>query len=72
MTEPTPPLLEPIELRTRGFEALVSALGWANAVRFIQQFERSTLDYTSERESILPDWDAAELVRRMTQRASGG
>jgi len=29
-------LLEPVELRARGFEALVNALGWVNAVRFIQ------------------------------------
>jgi hypothetical protein len=27
-------LLEPIELRARGFEVLVRDLGWVNAVRF--------------------------------------
>ena len=58
-------LLEPVELRARGFDALLRALGWANAVRFIQQYERSTYNYTVERETILPAWDAAELVRRM-------
>ena len=57
-------LLEPIELRARGFDALVKSLGWINAVRYIQQFERSSLNYTKERDAILPDWNAEELVRR--------
>lgn len=58
-------LIEPVELRSRGFEALVRALGWVNAVRFIQQYESSRQDYTAERDAILPDWDAAEMARRM-------
>lgn len=58
-------LLEPVELRARGFEVLVNALGWVNAVRFIQQYEPSRLNYTEERDQILPDWDAEELVQRM-------
>ncbi len=58
-------LLAPVELRARGFDALVRALGWVNAVRFIQQYETSSHDYTAEREQILPNWDAAELLRRM-------
>jgi hypothetical protein len=44
---------------------LVQSLGWVNAVRFIQQYETSKLDYTKERAGILPDWDAAEMVRQM-------
>lgn len=60
-------LLEPVELRARGFEALVNSLGWVNAVRFIQQYESSQLNYTAEREQILPDWGPAELVRRMEE-----
>lgn len=63
-------LLEPAELRRRGFESLVAALGWANAVRFIQQYERSTHDYTMEREQILADLDAAALARLAT--SAGG
>ena len=60
-------LLEPGELRSKGFEALVNALGWVNAVRYIQQFERSRFDYTSERESLLPNWDASELIKRASE-----
>lgn len=60
-------LLEPVELRARGFDALVKALGWVNAVRFIQQYECSQLNYTAERDKILPDWDASEMVRRIEE-----
>ncbi len=48
-------LLDPVELRMRGFDALVKSLGWVNAVRFIHQFERSRLDYTAQRDALLPD-----------------
>lgn len=63
-------LLEPAELRHRGFDALVDALGWVNAVRFVQQYETSRLDYTAERDRILPEWDREELVRRLEQAGS--
>jgi len=58
-------LLEPAELRSRGFEALVKSLGWVNAVRFIQQFERSGHNYTAERDALLPNWSADELAKRI-------
>jgi hypothetical protein len=63
-------LLDPAELRHRGFDALVDALGWVNAVRFVQQYEKSRLDYTAERDSILPEWGREELVHRL-ERAGG-
>lgn len=59
----TPIITSPVELRQRGFEALVASLGWINAVRFIQQYEVSPHDYTKERDQILPDWDAETMVR---------
>jgi hypothetical protein len=58
-----------VELRQRGFDALVAALGWVNAVRFIQQYEVSHCDYTKERHQILPDWDSEMLVRLARQRS---
>ncbi|HEV7299875.1 MAG TPA: hypothetical protein VGN72_10955 [Tepidisphaeraceae bacterium] len=64
-------LLEPVELRSRGFEALVRSLGWVNAVRFIHQFERSALNYTAERDTLLPEWSAEELVKQMDIEARG-
>jgi len=54
-------VLAPAELRLRGFEALVEALGWVHAVRFVQPCEMSRLDSTSERDLILPDLDVDEL-----------
>jgi hypothetical protein len=64
-------LLEPVELRAKGFETLARALGWVNAVRFIQQYEPSKLNYTAERDSLLPGWDASEMVRRMGEVQGG-
>jgi hypothetical protein len=58
-------LLEPIELRSKGFEVLSRSLGWVNAVRFIQEYEPSRRDYTKERETILPQMSARELVKRI-------
>jgi hypothetical protein len=61
-------LADPVDLRRRGFEALVGSLGWVNAVRFLQQYETSRLNYTAERDQLLPDWDAESLVRKARER----
>jgi len=63
-------ILEPVELRRQGFDALVAALGWANAVRFLQQYETSRLDYTRERDQFLPDWNAETLVQKARERSA--
>lgn len=60
-----PPPLDPIALRARGFAALVDGPGRVNAVRFLHPFEKSPLDYTADRATLLPDLPAEELVRRM-------
>ena len=57
-------IVDPVELRRRGFEALVHTLGWVNAVRFLRQYEVGQGDYTRERDAFLPDWDAETLVRK--------
>ena len=57
-------IADPVELRRRGFEALVQALGWVNAVRFLRQYEVGQGDYTRDRDVFLPDWDADTLVKR--------
>lgn len=51
------------DLRRRGFQALCSALGWVNAVRFLHQYESGVGNYTDERRELLPSWDAATLAR---------
>ena len=65
----TPVITNPVDLRRRGFEALVASLGWVNAVRFLQQYEVSDCDYTRERDQLLPNWDSATLVRMARERA---
>ena len=65
-------MLEPVELRVRGFEILVHSLGWVNAVRFVQQYEPSPHNYTAERDAILPNWDADEMVRQLKSRREPG
>ena len=62
-------LSDPVELRRQGFEALVRTLGWVNAVRFLQQYETSRLDYTRERDQFLPEWDAETLTRKLQERS---
>jgi len=57
-------IADPVELRRRGFEALVQALGWVNAVRFLQHYEVGQGDYTRERDAFFPDWHAETLVKR--------
>jgi hypothetical protein len=66
----TTDLLSPVELRRQGFEALVAGLGWVNAVRFLQEYEQSSHDYTKERVDILPDWDAKTLIANARQRTA--
>jgi hypothetical protein len=61
-------LLDPVDLRRLGFEALVASLGWVNAVRFLQQYETSRLDYTRERDQFLPPWDAETLIRKAREK----
>lgn len=41
--------MTPLELNQKGFEALIAALGYADAVRFIKQFDTGTGDYSKDR-----------------------
>ena len=60
----TSAITNPVELRSRGFQALVKELGWVNAVRFLREYEVGGGDYVRERDAILPAWDAATLARK--------
>jgi hypothetical protein len=53
----------PGELRERGFRALVRALGYADALRFLRQYESGYGDYTEERQTMLPPATAEDLTR---------
>lgn len=62
-------ITNPSELRRRGFKALSDALGWANAVRFLGQFDSGSGNYTEERRTFLPDWDPETLAREAAKLA---
>lgn len=60
------------ELRNRGFRAFVEALGWANAVRFLRQYDPGAGNYTEERRTLLPDWDASTLLQKARELQKPG
>jgi len=41
--------MTPIELRRQGLEALIKTLGYTGMVRFLQQFDGGSSDYTKDR-----------------------
>ncbi|MGB3507758.1 MAG: hypothetical protein WBA93_00625 [Microcoleaceae cyanobacterium] len=45
--------MKPIELRRKGYQALVDNLGQINTIRFLQQVGWGHGDYTKEREELL-------------------
>lgn len=38
-------------------------------LRFLHQYETSRLDYTKERDQLLPDWDAQTLLQMPQEKA---
>ena len=59
------------EVRHLGYEVLARELGPADFIRFIQQFETGSGDYTEERRRWLDPLDAATLIARIEQRRAG-
>jgi hypothetical protein len=63
----------PVILRKLGLEALCKSLGPLGMVRFLQQYEAGTGDYTKERDFWLKDVDiesiAIELRHRRKKKA---
>jgi hypothetical protein len=70
-TEMTTEPLTLYEIRTVGFEALMRELGPAGAIRFIQQYESGSGDYTRDRKKRLPKKSVREIGKQiMKQRQS--
>jgi len=57
-----------IELYRRGFKALVDALGYVDAVRFMQQFDNGSRNYTEERHQWLDQLTMDEILIDIKQR----
>ena len=53
--------MTPNELKRKGIDALVNALGPTGMARFLQQFEPGSGDYTKEREKWLDDKNIDEI-----------
>ncbi len=65
--------LNPVKLRQQGIEALVRALGVVGMVRFLQQFDQGSGDYTRDRDALLADIaleDALALIKQAREQAS--
>lgn len=62
----------PAELRRRGLEVLVRELGYADAMRFLLQYETGHGDYTRDRDQILPTWSVEEMVRQADELVPPG
>lgn len=63
--------LNPAQLRQRGIEALVQALGAVGMVRFLQQFDQGNGDYTRDRDAILADITLEEAIVQIKQSREG-
>jgi len=56
------------QVRAIGLDALSKALGPVGMVRFLQQYESGSGDYTKERHQWLGDTTVQSLVNELTQR----
>jgi hypothetical protein len=63
-------MMTPVELNRRGFNALVNALGYADAIRFIRQFDNGNGDYTKERHQWLDKLTIEDIWADIQQRQS--
>jgi exopolyphosphatase/pppGpp-phosphohydrolase len=59
--------MTPMEIRRKGYEALVNALGVAGTIRFLQQFDIGRSDYTKERHQWLDKVNLDEFLNDIKQ-----
>lgn len=59
--------LSPAQLRQKGIEALVQALGVVGMVRFLQQFDQGSGDYTRDRLQTLPELTLKDAIAQIQQ-----
>ena len=67
----TSPRTTPAQIRERGIEALVKALGPVGMVRFLQQFDMGSGDYTRDREKWLKGLKIHDVVEEIKGRRKG-
>ena len=59
------------QIRRKGLHALHRALGPVGMVRFLQQFETGSGDYTKERHAWLGDPDVSVLAKEIRRQHKG-
>jgi len=64
----TSPKATPAQIRERGIEALAKALGPVGMVRFLQQFDMGSGDYTRDREEWLKGLTVDQVVGEIKRR----
>ena len=60
--------MTPIELTRKVFKALVDALGYVDAVRFMRQFDQGSGDYTEERHQWLDKLSKDDILLDISER----
>jgi hypothetical protein len=60
--------MTPVELRRQGLEALTKALGYVGMVRFLQQFDEGSGDYTQERHQWQDELTVADIMAQIKER----
>ena len=60
--------MTPVELTRKGFQSLVDTLGYADAVRFIRQFDKGSGNYTEERHQWLDKLSLDDILADIKQR----
>ena len=56
-----------MQIRQLGIEALAKALGPVGMVRFLQQFETGSGDYTRDRDELLKDVNIEDILGQIKQ-----
>lgn len=60
--------MNPAQIRQRGLNALVKALGPAGMVRFLHQFDTGSGDYTKERQQWLGSLTLEDVLGEIRQK----
>lgn len=60
--------MTPVELRRQGLKALTNALGYVGMVRFLQQFDAGSGDYSRDRHQWQDSLTVDEVMELVKQR----
>ncbi len=60
--------MTPVELRRQGLAAVCKELGYVGMVRFLQQFDAGSGDYTKERHQWQDELTVADILKQIEER----